>query len=260
MPIIADSAPQGNGGILKFADAVLEHPDKGVVVYNRVSTWSQAGKGKAKLIEKTDALVAEVRQLGGKGRLRRIVRAVEEGKLSEPRRALISACEDARKWRAIVVAGDLSRFLRAGDYNRRTNRNAWPTEHEFAALKHLARGAVLATVADPLMTEDERHSLATRRRGKQGRPLSAIPDKLLPAIFHELGLLYVRAGCQRQRWETPLETVAEMFNIHASAIRRAAKRNAPGSGFTWEQLALQKAEKRGLVRLTPDRRDIEQCL
>jgi hypothetical protein len=83
------------GGILHLPDALERHPSHGIVIYNRVSSYTQAGRGMAKLAEKTDAVVREVREAAA-GKLRRVpFFGVEEGKLSKPRPKLVEAAEYA---------------------------------------------------------------------------------------------------------------------------------------------------------------------
>lgn len=240
------------GGILHLPAALERYPDHGIVVYNRVSSYGkQTGKDKSKLQEKTDAARAEVRARAP-GKLRCTVQGVELGKLSAPRPKLRRATDYAARHELIIVANDLSRFIRSEAYDRHTNNEAVPTAEEFARLHELTGGAVLATLADPLMTEKERQSLATRRTGKAGRPRS-IDDALAEKIFADLGwLVYLENGTAR--WECPIAEVARAFGVSIGAIYRALHRNSP-SGKTWWRLALEKAVAVGLMEI----RDGEIC-
>jgi hypothetical protein len=133
------SIHRDTGGVLLFADALKQYPDARLVVYNRVSTYSQAGKGKVRLEEKTSAIYRVIWELAPNFPLRASVRGIEEGKLSKPRPALHRAMKAARDYRgpAILVTSDLSRLIRSEDYHRQTNPDAWPTLEEFALLREM---------------------------------------------------------------------------------------------------------------------------
>lgn len=248
MPIIP-VLRAGVGGILPLAKALADHPNTGLTVYSRVSSCGQAGPGKVLLEEKTKALVQEVETIAP-DKIRRIVSAVEEGKLAGPRRNLVDAAEFAKKNGLILVAADLSRFIRAQEYHRRTNRNAWPTSKEFAALRELTGNVTLATVADPGLSENERHAKATRRTGKAGRP-RVIDQALAEKIFEDLGILCL-SWCGVCRWERPLRQVAADFGVSAAAIHRASLRPSP-DGRTWRERAIAKAAEEGLLIIDGNR-------
>ena len=93
-PIIpADlSAGENCGGILHLPVALDRYPEAGIVIYNRVSSWGQAGKGKVKLEKKTNAIVDEVHVLAP-GKLRHTARGIEEGKLSNKRPTLLKVAK-----------------------------------------------------------------------------------------------------------------------------------------------------------------------
>lgn len=241
-------AEADTGGILYFPEALRLYPEARIVIYNRVSSRNQAGRKCEKLEAKTDSIVREVRRLAPL-RLRRIVRAVEEGKLSTPRPLLVETCKSAWELGAMVVAPDLSRFLRSEAYSRRTNRNAWPTEEEFCRMRELTGGVPLATVERPDLQEDERHSRATRRSGKAGRPRS-IEGELAERIFTYLGCHWFTFGGV-WRWERPLREAAKAFGVSVPSILRASVRPSP-DGRTWHDKATAKAEERGLLKIGDD--------
>lgn len=251
-------APPGEGGtedILHLPEALGRYPDHGIYVYNRVSSYDQAGKGKLKLEEKTRAVVEKVRELAP-GKLRAIISGIEEGKLSKPRRKLLDAAERAAKgWRGpmMLVASDLSRFIRSEDYDRRINIDARPTPDEFARLRAMTRGLVLATLAHPSMTESERHSLATKRNDKCGRPRTITPE-LWEAIFRELGCAFPPwrgRGSSRGTFERPMAEVAEKFGVSPGTISKQLRKMSP-AGVTWLMLAYRKSAERGLVEICPN--------
>jgi hypothetical protein len=147
-----------------------------LVLYNRVSSYGQAGKGKPKLQEKTAAVVAKIHKLAP-GRLLETFDGVEEGKLSKRRTHLRRAVEYAKERRAILVAGDVSRFIRSEQFCHVNNVEARPTLEEFARFRAMTGSLILATVAHPMMTESQRRSLATKATDKCGRPREYVDQK-----------------------------------------------------------------------------------
>jgi hypothetical protein len=137
----------------------------------------------------------------------------------------------------MVVAPDLSRFIRAKAYDRRTNRDAWPTREEFMALGEMTGNVVLATLAHPSLQEDRLHSLATKRTGKAGRPRS-IDDELAERILAEVAHLFQRYDGSYQ-WCPSLRQLAKMFHISPAGIIRMLKRGSP-SGPTWFDVFLAR--------------------
>ena len=189
MPIIPNPGAGGQafGGILHLPDAFLRHPEADFLTYNRVSSLSGAGGiSKAKLDEKTnavtDAVVAKIIDLiaEAEGPVSwepvSIIDGVEEGRPSAKRPALLQAFEIAlkeslnRRRPVIVVASDLSRFIRSEAYHCRDNPEALVTAEEFAWLNGKPPCVILATLEPPWLTEAERNSKAQKRRGKSGRP------------------------------------------------------------------------------------------
>jgi hypothetical protein len=245
--IVTGNRPAGGGnlgGILHFPLALQQHPDLCIVFYSRVSSWGQAGPQKEKLWDKTVEPVTDILRLAP-GKLRFSLRAVESGKLSRPRKGLIRACEEARKRGGMVVAPDLSRLIRAESFCHRTNLDAWPTPEEFAMLREMTGGVLLATLADPTISERERRSIATKRTGKAGRPRS-IDDEMAADIFAFLDF-FCWDWSGRPRWGERLADVADIFGVSKAAILRASERVSP-SGKTWRDEAIDKAEKLGLLK------------
>jgi hypothetical protein len=208
------------GGILWFPEALERYPDAKFVVYNRVSSWGQAGKGKVLLEAKTDAVVDEVYKLAPK-RIRRIVRGIEEGKLSKPRPKLIEATRSAVVRGLLVVTSDLSRYIRPEAFCHRTNREAWPTPEEFDVLRKRTGGAILTTLAHPSITESQRGSLATKR-GNPGRPSTMTPE-LAIEILHELGSWHPFA----KRWETSVRAFARRVGVTQGLVQRLLSSPVP---------------------------------
>jgi hypothetical protein len=228
------------GGILHLPVALERYPDYGFVVYNRVSSWSQAGKGKVKLQEKTDAVFHQVRKRAP-GRVRRMpFFGVEEGKLSSARPKLLAAARYAtdpynirHRGPMFLVASDLSRLIRSEDYHRRTNPDAWPTPEEFAEFRQMTFGVICATLADPLMTEMERHARTMERAkqtGKCGRPRK-IGHQLAYRILQALGMPFNSRG--RVIWDegaSSLGSVAKQFErygVDKQTVQRLVDSKVP---------------------------------
>jgi hypothetical protein len=246
------------GGILHLPDAVERYPGAGLVVYNRVSSWSQAGKRKPKegiygelLENKTHAIVTEVLKLDPRNKLRFISRGIEKGKVSSPRPQLLRAAKFAacQHKPMIIVASDLSRFIRSESYHHQKNPEAQPTPEEFARLHEMTYGVPLATIEHPSMSEAERHSKAVKRTGRCGRPGSIDPE-LAERIFAALGHLCIDVS-GRFRWQRPLSEVAQHYRVTVRSVRRAYSAIAP-NGKTWRDNALEKAEAEGLLKINGD--------
>jgi hypothetical protein len=215
----------------------------GIVPYNRVSGRAQAGRRKVKLEQKTEPLVAAIRKRFP-FRVRTVVQGVETGKLADPRPYLLEAAEYAKKHGCIIVASDLSRFIRAQSYHRRKNPEAVPPMEEMDRLGIMTYRVPLLTLLDPDLTEAARHGEAIRRTKKAGRPRAITPE-LAEQIFADLGAYFVSRS-DRWRWRTPLRLIAESYEVSPYAIQRLADTEAPGRGKTWRQLAIEKGERHQL--------------
>jgi hypothetical protein len=229
--------------ILPFAEAIRNYADNRIILYNRVSSWGQAGPDKVKLEAKTKPVIQAVMKAAPK-RLYGLVLAVEEGQIGALRRHLQIAVHWALEQKCILVAPDLSRFIRAEAYNRRTNRNAFPTAEEFAQLRERTHGIPLATIESPYLSEDERHSKATRRTGKAGRR-KKIDDDLAHRIFFDLRECLLSLSGRGYLWEGPIRIVAKRYGVSRSTIERVADTLSP-YGITWRELAIQRARDKGL--------------
>src|SRR5579871_1031652 len=112
--------------IIPLSEAAGGGTPAGAVLYHRASSPSQAGPGGEKLSEKARAAYWEVRRAAPAIPVLAIVRGVEEGKLSARRPKLLEAVQMAVRWaarrpRVILVATDVSRFVRAESYHRIEN-------------------------------------------------------------------------------------------------------------------------------------------
>jgi hypothetical protein len=261
--IIPRAGPFGGGNvgeILHLPDALKRYPDKGIVLYNRVSSWGQAGKGKVRLEEKTDVVQRALRKIAGYGKLKWIVPVVEYGKMSATRPGLRRVIKGARERGLIVCAPDVSRFIRSEAYDRRTNNNAEPTPDEIALLLRMAGRVPLATLEKPTLTESERHSRATKR-GECGRPRKKMKYRLAYRILEELGLPFFWNG--RIIWsggDSSLASVAKRFGVSKLDVQRLVDLPVPealgnGNGRTrlrWKDFcnparAFQRAHEQGLI-------------
>jgi hypothetical protein len=203
------------GGVEQFDQRLLDrHAGETIAVgiFNRVSTYKGAGKGKEKLAEKTLTVLADVLTVIGDRphvRVRDIEKGVEKGQMSKPRPHLTRLIEDLRKWdgRKIVVARDLARFIRAEAFDE-NNLEARPTPEEFDLLREMSSGIILATLEDPAITEAERHRRATVRGGC-GRP-SDMSFGLCMDAFRLLGTASIVS--RKAEWEMSLFEVAERLS------------------------------------------------
>jgi hypothetical protein len=188
---------------------------------------------------KTEAIAEQVNNLAP-DMLHDVQSGIEEGKMSKRRRVLVSAAERARKCGCMVVAADLSRFIRAEQYHRTANRLAWPTAEEFRVLSELTGGVVLTTVEDPKLDEDERHSIATRRTGKAGRP-RVIDDDTMQKIVGDIHTLCMPYHGNK-RWSPRLGDLAQKYKVGRENIMHMLARESP-SGGTWLEVWLARARE-----------------
>jgi hypothetical protein len=230
-----------------------------MILYNRTSGYGkQAGHDRSNLEEKETVLYRAVRQLTEDRPLRKIVSvAGERGKVSAPRPGLIGAAQDARKLNAMLVAYDLSRFLRPEAYDPRKDPHAWPTPAEFEQLREMTFGVLLATVLPPWLSESERHSYLTKRTGKAGRKPKLSPERAAE-VFAALGAMG-RKEVSRQgegyilqdRWQNSLREVAKFFGVSQStllAFIRDHENDLSSDGKrTYQQAALDLASEMGLL-------------
>lgn len=250
---VCEKKRQGTGNIKSFEEMAAEQSDLNVIIYNRTSNRSQAGKGNVKLKEKTESLCREVEELLDPYRIVGVVQKVERGKVDSKRPCLEQAVSLAEQQdNPVIVTYELTRFIRALDYDRIKNNQAWPTKEEFDKLHRLTHHIPLATVLPPYLTESERHSLATRKTGKAGRPQVISDDKMVQ-IVDALGQMYLHMNygyrCRskdpeqdgfRFKWTYSIAQVAREFEESPSTIRRALERPSP-QGPTWRQLCLTAA-------------------
>jgi hypothetical protein len=222
--------------IIHLPDALTNDPASRLAIYHRCSTRGQAGKGKEALIERSRIVMDEIRK-AAPGKLKHTpFYGVEEGKLSKKRPALVEAANYAKEHSLILVAADLSRFVRSEAYDRRTNHNAVPTEAELRQLHELTFHVPLATLLPPECTESERHSKATKRSGKRvGREPSLDPV----TCWKVLMLLGQRDA--DGNWEHSLTAVAKRLAVGRSAIQRLLHTPVPpelgaGGSLCWKDL------------------------
>jgi len=211
------------GGVLHLPDALAKYPKKRIAAYDRMSSYGQAGgKGCPKLIRSAENLIDDLRKVVEFSKLKRSTfYGVERGRLSDHRLVLKEAARYAKRYLLILVAADLSRFVRSKNYNRHTNNEALPTPEEFAELRELTLDVPLATLLRPDATESERHSLRTKRSGRQGRPRTM-------SCWQEWNVL-VSLGIRDPggRWEESLTKVAERQNVSRSGIQRLLNSPVP---------------------------------
>ncbi len=236
-PVVARPA----SGVLHLPEALGRYPERGIVLYNRNSSYAQAGRGKCKLHAKTAAFAKDVEPAAAGRTVLAVFDGVELGHLwGCARKKLVEAGEFTRRHLGILVAPDLSRFGRPLVYSRTTNRNARMGPADYARLRELTKGVVLATLEDPLLTEDERHSLATKRTGKAGRPV-VIDNKMAIQIFEAVEEIYLDES-GRARWGASLREVANHFHVDHTTIGRLLDKCSPW-GQTWRSLFWESHEE-----------------
>ena len=107
-----------------------------------------------------------------------------------------------------------------------------PTPDEFARLHELTGGVILATIADPSITEAERHSLATKRTKKCGRPRKPLDVRDAYRILEALG-----TRDSDGRWKVSIAAVAKNLGIPPARIQRFLDSPVPGlEGLRWKDL------------------------
>ena len=253
--LASDSAVGKAREILHLPEALDLHPDAHIIFYNRVTSWSNAGKGKTKLDEKTYAISDAIRRMAP-GRVRMIARGVEEGKLSKPRPTLIKAVEGAKRHSTrlhkpvFLCAPYLSRWIRSEDYHRLDNPEAPLTDSDLARLHEFTNGLLLTTYLPPTATESEMQSFATNLTKKAGRPRKMTPD-VERQVFECLDYcLFDDFG--RMRYSRTLRSVAADFGISAATIIAAMEWPSPLPGLTWRDWLSKNAEQQGLISISPD--------
>jgi hypothetical protein len=243
----AANGSRDTGSILHLPEALRRCPEALIVVYNRASSYKNAGRGQVKLDDKTRLIVNQVRQVAPL-RLTMIVSVVEKAKLSCPRGGLDRACEYAQKRGAMVVTSDRTRFFRPEAYDHRTNPDAVPTTEDWRLLFELTGGVLLATLDPTDLCESERQRLAMQRGAKPGRPRK-IDDDLAARIFDDLGAYWWNDQWVNNRWDgAPVAAVAKKYGVGVATIYRMLTRLAP-SGRTWEWEVRRMAEAQGLLKI-----------
>lgn len=238
-------------GIWHLPEALQRFPGAKALVYYRLSSRSQAGNGREKLQAATDLLVAEV------SKVMEVVHApffgIEQGKLSTPRPKLREAATYAARMRdrgvaVIIVTDEASRFIRSESYDTRPqdlfseqSKDARLSPDESVRLAEFTFGIPLATLADPLLSEAERHRRAmqrARQAGKCGRP----PKPLHPDI--QLRILDMVGEPMRRNggivWQTRINKVAEQlkrFGVSRAQVQHFLESLVPDGYRTWTEAA-----------------------
>ena len=239
MPALILSDRKETGGILHLPEALRLFPEAGHTISNRVSTFSQAGPGKVKLAEKTHAVFADYWRIApptqpwslfSPPEVPEVFQGVEEGKLSKRRRVLEAAVRYCREQDRlmILIASDLSRFIRPEACHRQRNPDVWPTPAEFEKLRKITEGVILATILDPWASESERHGPATKRTGKAGRK---------PKINHYSALRILDLFEQGQSRNEIAKNMSERNRVplSKSAVQRFLESPVPGrEGLRWQ--------------------------
>ncbi len=211
-----------------------------MLIYNRVSSYGkQAGRDQTKLEMKTEQ-VRDVARVMAPGRLIRApFDGVELGKLSARRPALrkvldYAAAECSRR-PLLVVARDLSRFLRSEAYHHKENPEAWPTADEFERLRAMVpNGVILCTILDPHATEAERHRYVMAWAEGCGRPRQVDPKKAQlileylgsPSLDDTGNTVWGDRSGRREDW-TSISKAAGVFGVSKAAVQRLVEGKVP---------------------------------
>jgi hypothetical protein len=222
------------GGVFKLEEWERPAPDaRGVALYDRTSGWTSVAAGK--LEARKEWMMDQVRKVCSLP-LRFIpCGRVESGKLSDYRPHLINVTEHARKHRLIVVARDLSRFIRAEEYDRRTNRLAWPTFEELRKLWDITFKVPLATLWSPDLKEDERHKMTVQAAAEMGRRPGrpSIVDRKAQKIFRITSHIFWYGDTNQFKWQPSLRVLAARFKISPAALSKLPWRPAWPGGPSW---------------------------
>jgi hypothetical protein len=261
----AAAASASASGVWHLGDALIAFAGRGLQPYVRVSVPAGAGKGGKVLERKAAALEAALQAAAPGRRVWPCVYGVERGQLTredkrgkrsaEPRPALVKAASRARKANAVLVAADVTRLIRAEGYDRQGAWDAVPTAAEFEALRERTYGVPLATLVHPDTAASERHSRATRRTKRAGRP-RLIDDDLAAEVVACLGS-YSPGDSGRFEWEVPIAATAELFRMQgypqvtADAIKKLLNRKSP-DGRPWRERGIDAAVERGWLVREPD--------
>ena len=189
--------------------------DKPAAVYLRMSTSSQAGDRRRKLIAQADRITHWLLDEGY---------SVDEepwtevalGKMTAERPVLEHAAEHANKIGGALITRDLARYVRPENYHRVQNRDAAVRPKDYNRLLKRTCKVPLYTLCPPRAAEDERVEFASRWGGKRGRP-SAIKN-LAMALNICTDLLYKSHPARNGRWQKSIPEVAEKHGISSKTI------------------------------------------
>lgn len=226
MPQLYDTADRE---ILHLPDAFDRFPTRDIVLFARCSDATQEARGS--LEKQSNRLwdsVGNQRDLcekrgGEPGNVRFIVHEVEKGRMSEERHHFCRARDRARRYDAMIVAEDRTRFLRAesgGKYDE-------PKPEEWEQLWNLAGDVPLVTSFDPKLTLEKLHSL----KSKLGMPTSGVklgrPTKLNWTTLLEI--MKLRGCCNESSWCEPwgIGRIAKQLGLPHAFVQRALNLKVP---------------------------------
>jgi hypothetical protein len=219
-----------------LAEAIRIYPSRDLEPYCRVSERAQVANGS--LDRQKRLLECELPKFGR--RVYPTVACREHGQLSAHRRGLKRAIELARERRAIVVARDVSRLVRAEAFDHCDNWHAQATAEEIGQLLEWTGPIPMATVVDPELTAAQVHDLATLAgmNGKKRGNKSAIAadPKLAMSILESF------------EWDedTSLSKIAFRFGVTRRQVQRFID--------WWKQYAFPTSA----YRLTPEYRRVAE--
>src|SRR5262249_32125859 len=129
----------------------------------------ESGRNRRKqLKDQTERVVAAVEEKGG--RVREVVGVIERGKLAGcgPKRGEAGRRAVEMGW--TIAARDWTRLFRPIAYDSKCNRDAWPTDKDFARVMEMYHYAGLATLLDPYVTDSKLRSIKILENTDCGRP------------------------------------------------------------------------------------------
>jgi hypothetical protein len=199
--------------------AIEKHPDMGLGGWFRCTGRQSMRWTKRYLQELADMKVKEAEARTGL-KVRWFELGPKEGGSligSRPHydRAIKHAIED----NCVLFTTDSSRHFRPEGYYR-GNHNAVYTAADWRRLNNRTKGAILATLIDPLLSESELHSQRIRQTGKAGRPPIPLEEviKVFSAV-EEIVWKTDRDDRWRPRWKPTIRRLARRFKWSIGAIQ-----------------------------------------
>jgi hypothetical protein len=141
----------------------------------------------------------------------------------------VRAAARAKDEGAVLLAESTCRFLRAANYNHKTNRNAKPTTQDFRDLLRLTGNVTLATRLHPDASQHKVRSRQTKRGHKtQGQKGGRPPKDSTPTLFQPDLMRVLELLDEHDGLVTPREVMQGHRRCRNSAAATAAYLKAIG--------------------------------